>query len=112
MLNLVLRLNLPFTFVEATEFRNLKGYASSEDLACKLPSAIAIRKWIFETHGQEKNCLKEEMKQLPRQVSFTWTSKNQHAFQCVVATWVDSCWELYRTLIAMDEREPYMTELM
>lgn len=70
-----------------------------------MPSTRTAQKWIEESYENEKSKLVQEMKESPSKISFKvdgWTSKSKHAFQGVVATWIDLDWNYCTCFITMD----------
>lgn len=102
--NFVLENNISFRVVESDSFRKLINGCSSQNSSFKIPCQTTLREWIRKEYEKEKAEIKKELQETPGKVNFIidgWSSKNHHAFQGVVATWIDANWILNTCLLDM-----------
>ena len=89
----------PFTIVEETGFIN---YIRSIHPTTKIPTADTIKSHIMNFYEDDKEKIKDILKNLSGKISFTtdcWTSPSSKSFMSITAHFIDNDWKLQHLLL-------------
>ncbi len=102
LINLIIATDQHFNVVENEEFCEVIKYVSRNNDKIKMPNRKSVKKTIHEKFVQEREKLKNELQQNDKKVSLMidcWTSKNQHPYQGVIVSWIDTAWIMNTTIL-------------
>ncbi|CAG7727373.1 unnamed protein product [Allacma fusca] len=93
----------PFTVTETTSFIELMCHGRVK--RPEIPNADSIKRRIVKLYENEKAKIIAKVKAAPGKVSLiadSWTSVHRKSFHGIIASWIDSDWNLQHVVLEMD----------